>query len=158
MSTTSSRVNVGILLLFGVFSFSTALTAQTRAMPKTINILVQALDGRNGKPLAHQHLLVFTGLSSDAVKSHAEHSGLTTDKKGIGTLTIYSAETQWMQVWADGRILCQQDPNQNTFSIATIMSKGLATPNTCSGVVQEPTPGRLIVYARPAHFAEMAKQ
>jgi hypothetical protein len=117
------------------------LTAQNAGMVKTIDIVVQALDGRNGKPLANQHLLVFTGTSSNAVKSHAEHTGLTTDKDGVGTLTIYPAETQWIQVWADGRVLCQPEPNQSSFSVATIMSKGLATPNTCSALVREPTPG-----------------
>lgn len=137
---------------------TTILTAQTGATAKTIDIVVQALDGRNGKPLANQHLLVFTGLSGDAVKSHAEHTGLTTNKDGIGTLTIYPAETQWIQVWTDGRVLCQLDPNQGSFSVATIMSKGLSTPNTCSDYVREPTPSHFIIFARPARFTEKTRR
>ncbi len=153
-----SRLNVGMCLLAGVILSSGVAVAQRGAMAQTMVIVVQALDGRNGKPLANQHLLVFTGISSDAVKSHAEHTGLTTDKDGLGTLTIYPSETQWIQVWADGRVLCQQSPNQNSFSVATIMSKGLATPNTCSALVREPNPGHFIVFARPAHFTEKIKQ
>jgi hypothetical protein len=151
-------LNVGICFLVVVLLLSMTLMAQNGAIAKTTDIVVQALDGRNGKPLSNQHLLVFTGLTSDTVKSHAENTGLTTNKDGVGTLTIYPAETQWIQVWADGRILCQQEPNQSSFSVATIMSKGLATPNTCSAPAREPSPGHLIVFARPAHFTEKLKQ
>lgn len=153
-----SRSNLGVCLLAGLLLLSNVVFAQTRSREQPVNISVQALDGRNGKPLANQHLLVFTGASTNAVKSHAEHTGLTTDKDGLGTLTIYPSETQWIQVWADGRILCQDHPNQNSFSVATIMSKGLATPNTCSALAWEPTPGHFIVFARPAHFKEKMRE
>jgi hypothetical protein len=154
----NNSLNVGVCFLAGVLLSTGVAVAQRGAMAQTMDIAVQALDGRNGKPLANQHLLVFTGISSDAVKSHADHTGLTTDKNGLGTLTIYPCETQWIQVWADGRVLCQPDPNQISFSVARIMSKGLATPNTCSGLVREPTPGHFIVFARPAHLTEKLKQ
>ena len=58
-----------------------------------MNITVQVLDGRNGKPLADQHVLVFTGLSADAVKTHAQHTGVTTGKDGMGTLTLLSEKS-----------------------------------------------------------------
>lgn len=151
-------LNVGICFLAGVLLSSGAAVAQSRAMAQTTDIVVQALDGRNGKPLANQHLLVFTGASSDAVKSHAEHTGLTTNKNGLGSLRIYPSEAQWIQVWADGRVLCQPDPNQSSFSVTTIMSKGIAAPNTCSALVRTPTPGHFVVFARPARFTEKIKQ
>ncbi len=153
-----NRLCVGIYSVAGAFLFVAILTGQNGGVKKTIDIQVQAVDGRNGKPLAKQHLLVFTGISSDAVKSHAEHTGLTTNKDGLGTLTIYPAETQWIQVWADGRVLCQSDPNQNSFSVATIMSQGLTTANTCSRIARVPAPGQLVVFARPAHLMEKIKQ
>lgn len=153
-----SRWYLGAWFLVGVFMFSYVISAPAGGLEQPLNISVQALDGRNGKPLANQHLLVFTGASVDAVKSHAEHTGLTTDKNGLGTLTIYPSETQWIQVWADGRILCQDNPNQNSFSVATIMSKGLATPNTCGALTREPIPGQFIVFARPTHFKEKIRE
>jgi|GEM_PF-4697106 len=85
-----------VKILAGVFLLSTSA-----AVAQGINIAVQVLDGRNGKPLADQHVLVFTGLTSDAVKTHARHTGVTTDKDGMGTLTIYPGETQWLQVFTD---------------------------------------------------------
>lgn len=151
-------LKVAMCLLAGLLFWGSVVMGQNGAFAKSKEIVVQALDGRNGKPLANQHLLVFTGISGDAVKSHAEHTGLTTDKSGLATLTIYPSETQWIQVWADGRVLCQQDPNQNTFSVATITSKGLAAPNTCSALVRESTPGQFIIFARPAHFKEKLKE
>jgi hypothetical protein len=158
MTAMISCLNVGMCFLAGLFLFSNAVVGQTGVPAEAVNITVQALDGRNAKTLANQHLLVFTGASVDAVKSHAAHTGLTTDKNGLGTLTIYPSETQWIQVWADGRVLCQEDPNQNSFSVATIMSKGLATPNTCSVLAREPTPGHFIIFVRPAHFTGKIKQ
>ncbi len=61
--------------LVGLLMLSTTL-----ATAQTLDITVQVLDGRNGKPLADQHVLVFTGLSADAVKTHAQHTRVTTDK------------------------------------------------------------------------------
>jgi hypothetical protein len=153
-----NRLRLGMCSLGGLLLFGPVLGAQNAGMPRTIDIAVHALDGRNGKPLANQHLLVFVGSSGAAAKSHAEHTDLTTDKNGLGTLTIYPQETQWIQVWADGRILCYPDPNQSSFSVTTIMSNGVVTPNTCSEVMREPTPGHLIVFARPARFMEKMKQ
>ena len=153
-----NRLCVGICSVAGTFLFVAILTGQNGGVKKAVDIQVQAVDGRNGKPLEKQHLLVFTGISSDAVKSHAEHTGLTTDKDGLGTLTIYPAETQWIQVWADGRVLCQSDPNQSTFSVDIIISKGLTTPNTCSRIARVPAPGRFVVFARPARLTEKIKQ
>ena len=136
------------------------LSAQNADGAKSIDIVVQALDGRNGKPLGNQHLLVFTGLSSDAVKSHAAHTGLTTDKDGVGTLTLYPAETKMVQVSADGRVLCQYPTLMIFvgFSVLTIMSKRLATPNNCGPLVRVPKPGHFILFARPARLAEKLKQ
>ena len=108
----------------------------------------------NGKPLAHQRLLVFTGISREAVKTHAAHLELTTDEEGVATLSLDPAKTRWVQPSPDGRMLCQKDPNQGSFSIATIMSAGLATPNTCSSLVRESAPGRFIIFARQPTLTE----
>jgi hypothetical protein len=148
---------LGISALVGALLFSPLSKAQ-RMTDNSLDITVQVIDSRNGKPLADQHVLVFTGPSSDAVKTHAEHTDVTTDKNGIGTLTIYPGETQWLQVFPDRRIPCFPDPNHTSFRVSDIMSKGLVTPNNCSALVREPSPGHFIVFARPAHFMEKMKQ
>jgi hypothetical protein len=146
---------VSIYALVAALLCSTMMKAQT---DKTLAITVQVLDGRNGKPLADQHVLVFTGLSADAVKTHAQHTGVTTGKDGVGTLTIYPGETQWLQVFTDGHVPCFPDPNKASFSVSEIMSKGLVTPNDCSAQVQQASPGHFVIYARPAHFMEKMNQ
>mgnify|MGYP001548450220 CR=1 FL=1 len=160
---TSKWVEAGVnhlctCALAGVLLFGAMVKAQNAGMQKTLDIMVQVLDGRNGKPMADQHVLVFTGLSADAVKTHAQHTGVTTDKSGIGTLTIYPTEAQWLQVFTEGRVPCFPDPNKVSFSVSEIMSKGLVTPNDCSAHVQQASPGNFVIYARPTHFLEKIKQ
>ena len=113
---------LGIYALAGALFFSPFMTAQ-RITDKTLDITVQVLDGRNGKPLADQHVLVFTGLSSDAVKTHAQHTGVTTDKEGMGTITIYPGETQWLQVFTDGASLASPTPTRPASASATSCRK-----------------------------------
>ena len=60
----------------GVLFLGATIKAQNAEMEKTLDITMQVLDGRNGKALADQHVLVFTGLSSNAVKTHAAHTGV----------------------------------------------------------------------------------
>jgi hypothetical protein len=132
-------------------------TSQSSGAAKTINISVLVFDGRNGKPLGGQHVLVFTGQTSDSVKTHAQHADVTTDKNGIGKLTIYPTETHWLQVFTDARIPCYPDPNKISFSVSEILSKGLAATNSCSAIVKEFGPGQLIIFTRPAHFMEKMK-
>jgi len=153
-----NRLVVGVCSLVSMLLFGVAVRAQDARMGQPLNIRVQVLDGGNGKPLKGQHLLVFTGMSSDAVKTHAQHTGLVTDKAGIGTLMVYPSETRWLQVFADGRVLCYQNPNQKSFSVSEIMSKGLVTPNSCGALVLEASPGHLIIFARPAGFMEDMNQ
>jgi hypothetical protein len=149
---------IGICALAGVLLFGATKKTQSAGKGESLLITVQVLDGRNGKPLADQHVLVFTGISINAAKSHAAHTELTTEKTGAGTLTIYPAETQWLQVFTDGRVLCYPNPNQSSFSVSEIMSKGLATPNDCGALIKEPSAGRFIIFARPPRFMEKMKQ
>lgn len=153
-----NRLTVAACFLAAVLSSSSLSKAQTDGVPKNVDIAVQMLDGRNGKPIPNQRILVFVGGSSDAAKSHAEHTDLTTDKDGRGTLRVYPNQTQSIQVWADGRVLCYPDPNQRSFGIDTIVSIGIVTPNSCSGVMKDPAPGHLIIFVRPARFMEKMKR
>lgn len=153
-----NRLAFGLCFVAALFSSGSLSKAQTDGVPKSVDISVQVLDGRNGKPIPNQRVLVFVGGSSEAVKSHAEHTDLTTDKDGVGTLRVHPDQTQWIQVWADARVLCYPDPNQSSFSVDAIMSAGVVTPNSCSGVTKDPAPGHLIIFARPASFMEKMKR
>jgi hypothetical protein len=128
------------------------------AMAQDNRIVVQVVDGRNGKPLANQHLLVFAGESPEGVRLQKEHFQLVTDNDGLADLPIASGTVQWIQVWPDWHILCQKTPNREAFSVTEILSTGLSTPNACGSVRQELRPGHFVVFARPAHFWEKMHQ
>ena len=153
-----NRLAVGLCFAAAVFSSGSLSNAQTESVLARVNIAKQVLDGRNGKPIPNQRVLIFVGWSSEAAKSHAEHTDLTADKDGLGTLRVHQNQTKWIQVWADGRVLCYPDPDQSSFSVDTIMSTGIVTPNSCSGVTKDPAPGHLIIFARPAGFMEKMKR
>jgi len=141
-----------LCLLVTLVGIGTATLAQDR------QIVVQAMDGRNGKPLANQRLLIFGGDSPEAVRRHAKDYVLVTDKDGLATLTLAS-ETQWLQVWADWHVLCMTEPpNSKSFPVADIMTLGLNTPNTCGGALKKVAPGHLVVFARPMNFWEKMQE
>jgi hypothetical protein len=145
-------------LLAGALVICGVLSAQNVGMEKALKITVQVFDGRNGRPLADQRVLVFTGLSARAVNTHGTHTDVMTGKDGSAAVAIFPAETQWLQVFADGRVLCYPGPNQSTFRVETILSNGLATENTCGSLAKMPASGDFIVFARPAHFMERIKR
>lgn len=139
----------GLCLLLGLIGIGTAAMGQ--------QIVVQAVDARNGKPIANQHMLVFGGDSPEAVRQHENQYDLTTDKDGMATLTL-GPGTQWLQVWMDWHVLCQKEPNSRSFPVSDILASGVSTPNTCSSVSEKAAPGHLVVFARPAHFWEKMRQ
>lgn len=141
----------GLFLLLGLIGICTVAMGQDK------QIVVQAVDARNGKPIANQHLLVFGGDSPQAVEQHKSQYELTTDTDGVATLTLATG-TEWLQVWMDWHVLCQSEPNSKSFPVRDILASGLSTPNTCTSVSKEAAPGHLVVFARPAHLWEKMRQ
>lgn len=138
-----------LCLLVGLVGIGMAAIAEEK------QITVRAMDARNGKPLAKQHLLVFGGESEEAVRQHKKQYELVTDKDGLATLTL-PPETQFLQVRVDWHVLCQSESNSRSFSVADILASGLNT--TCSSEPQKAVPGHLVVFARPANFWERMRQ
>jgi hypothetical protein len=124
------------------------------AMAQENHIIVQVVDGRNGKPIANEHLVVFVGESPESVRELNRNFELVTNKEGLADLTIATHDIQWIQVSADWHVLCQSDPNSKSFSVGEILSTGLSTPNTGGSMTQKLTPGHFVVFARPMHFWE----
>ena len=141
----------GLCLLLGLIGIGTAAMGQDK------QIVVQAVDARNGKPITNQHVLVFGGDSPEAVRQHKSQYELMTDKDGLATLTLVPG-TQWLQVWMDWHVLCQSEPNSKSFPVRDILDSGLSTPNTCSSVSEKAAPGHLVVFARPERFWEKMRQ
>ena len=128
----------------------------TQAQTRTIE--VQAYNGKTGAPLAKQRLLVFAGASQQDAAFHQRNFDLTTDAGGEATLVLDSPQVQWVQVFADYLTLCQDTPNHQSFRVSEIISSGLSSPNTCGKLTRPNTPGKFIVFARPATFAEKMRR
>jgi hypothetical protein len=124
------------------------------AMAQVKEITLQAMDGKTGKLLANQRLLVFAGDTAEAATFHHQNFVLTTDDNGKAKLPIASTDTQWIQVWVDGLTLCQTKPNSLSFKVETIAALGLSAPNTCSPLAQAPKSGVFTVFARESTLVE----
>jgi hypothetical protein len=95
------------------------------ALPQTIRL--RAVNGKNGKPFAHQRLVVFGGGDADEVRFQKRAYDLKTDDDGLATLVIDDAAIRRIQVWVDFQHLCQSTPNFRSFGLAEIVSTGLNT-------------------------------
>ena len=126
------------------------------ALSQTIRL--RALNGKNGKLLAHQRLVVFAGGDADEVRLHKRVYDLKTDADGLATLLVDDAAIKRIQVWADFQHLCQSTPNFRSFDIGEIASTGLSTPNDCGSAPAKTEPGVLTVFARPRTWREIENQ
>ena len=138
-----------LLILFLIIA---ATSRPVIAQTKELNL--QALNGKNGKPLTNQRLLFFAGLTAEDARNHSISFAAVTNASGLATIQIDLAKVRYLQVFADSMTVCIQDPNHYTIASSEIMNTGGSTPNTCGTLHTPSAPGRLIVYAREATLRE----
>jgi hypothetical protein len=124
------------------------------SLAQATEIIIQALDGKSGKSLPHQRLLIFGGESAEAPRFHDTSFEAITDEEGLAKLSFDLAKTSWIQVWVDYRSLCQTKPNLNSFSVQNILATGASSPNNCKSLAQTTVPGRFVVYSRSSSIGE----
>ena len=117
-------------------------------------IKIEALDGRNGKPITDAHLVVFAGSTVEELREHSHHFDLRTDQNGNAELVLSSDSLKFVQVWVDGNTLCQSKSNSVSLSVEQALAKGLLAPNECGKLHISSAPGQLWVFARPATLRE----
>lgn len=116
------------------------------------DIKIHVIDGKSGKPIANEHLLVFEGDSVEAVKQHQHHVDLHTDSAGIAALP--NDDMHWLQVWVDWHRSCQSESEAAIYSVATIRQSGLVSSNTCGSFSQSVLPNELYLFVRRETFIE----
>jgi hypothetical protein len=121
---------------------------------QSVKLTVGAFDGKSGKPLSAQRLLVFVGKTQEDVSLHKQSLSVTTGKDGLAVLNIDDSQDQWIQVLVDFHTLCQAIPRAPSLSVREIVANGLSTPNTGGSFKQETLPNRLNVYARSPTLRE----
>ena|SRR5216683_4342690 len=148
----AGRMACKIGLLVAIISVGMTSMAQQ----KTITIYV--LDGKSGKPISGEHLLVTEGDSLEEVRQQKNHYDLRTDAQGKATMPVASNVNSQIQVWVDFHVLCQKTPNAGSFSVNEIMERGMSTPNNCGSVSVESGPGKFFVFARKPTFWEKMRR
>jgi hypothetical protein len=118
------------------------------------DVTIRLVNGKSGKPMEHERLLVFFGSSPQDVRFHKGSIDLHTDSKGEATLPSNESTFLYFQAFVDLRTLCQKNPNDRSFAVADILRDGEQTPNTCGKVAIPKTPGTFVIYARPATLRE----
>jgi hypothetical protein len=148
--TSMNKVLIATLLLAAAVLFSPSIFSQT--------ITLKAVNGKNGKPLPKQRLLVFAGSTSDEVRIHKYSYDLTTNNAGIAILVLDRANINRIQVWADFKTLCQSTPNLRSYGVSEIITTGVSTPNDCASFSDNAVPGQLVIFARPRTLREISEE
>jgi hypothetical protein len=138
------------LLLAAAVLFSPSAFCQT--------ITLKAVNGKNGKPLPKERLLVFAGSTPDEVRFHKYSYDLTTNDAGVATLVVDHEDIKRIQVWADFQHLCQSTPNLRSYGLSEIVATGLSTPNDCGSFSDNVVAGQLVIFARPRTRREISEQ
>lgn len=138
--------------------FATPLQAQALNVGDASSVTVRIVDGRNGKPVKHQRVIVFMGYSPIEAMAHGSHVNIVTDADGASLLAFRSPKNVWLQFFVDGMMLCYSDPNKAAVSADSIMSDGVVMENDCGAHVLARIPGRVVIFARPATFMEKMRR
>jgi hypothetical protein len=116
-------------------------------------VVVQLLNGRNGKPIAKARVYIILGDPKDqqlqSIFTNAE-----------GELQFEAGGAKTFQVRPVGEVSCGEQPIGvpiRDYSIDRIMDSGLVTKNDCGSQVLEPRRGRLLYIVRPATWWELFK-
>jgi hypothetical protein len=111
-------------------------------------ITVRILTGKGGQPLAHLHLILVGGYDRSDMHDQLFREEALTDARGQARLSNQMANLPWLQVWVNGKPLCQSNPRKASFSVELIRRDGLSTPNHCGPVMVEDAPGVFNVFVK----------
>jgi hypothetical protein len=148
---------IACMTAFTLVAFSREVTGQDAVSTESpiVRVTIVVLDGRNGKPMKNQQLLMDTGPFLENAFVRNPHLETRTDRNGIAIINLDTSRAGWILVAPDFRALCNAGPTTYRSSLDLIVSRGLSMPNDCGKASgREPRPGELIVYARPLRFRE----
>ena len=150
---TKTKRSRNLIVLFSltcavVFAFVSGVQAQEGGLT------IHAIDGRTGKPIKNEHLVVSVGATETRALGGWKNINLTTDDNGVAVLSADDAHSPFIQVWVDFHAQCQNAPSTSFFKVVEIQKSGVNAGNLCGKITREVTPGNFVVFARPATFWE----
>jgi hypothetical protein len=139
------------------FAFACLLALTLSATAQTTTLHIHVLDGTTGKPVAQQRLLIAGGATMDQLEHEPLHFDATTDAAGTAALSLDPATMTLLQLYPDFMKSC--GPGLQSFSVATVLSRGYTAANTCSETTfwVDTKPGELTYFIRkPGLHEKMA--
>jgi hypothetical protein len=129
-------------------------SAQQTSVPEAVanKIIVQLLDGKNGKPIKRESPNIWLGNAKDPTNPQ-------TDSKGEILLEIGQVKPKEIKLSGNYYVDCRLRGNRRAamnvkYSLNEVVSKGIVTENDCGKSRVDPIPGRLVLYLRPMTFVE----
>ena len=124
-----------------------------RASAQTAPLRVQILNGKTGRPLANQKIVV---MGRDGVPAHAAHEFGTemTDGEGYAALPELNTPLTEVRVFVESHLPCSKT-GKHDFSLAKVRVSGVVSENVCRPrITMYPQAGTLIFYVRDETFIE----
>jgi hypothetical protein len=120
-------------------------------MTSAQTLRVQILNGKNGKPVANEHVNLFRTGDFGDLTGDRDVRGFTTDADGVITTSDISPDIHSFLVSVDWHRQCNENEkvNRTAFSLPQIFSNGIVSKNSCKAKVQRPAePGTLVLFVR----------
>ena len=118
---------------------------------------VQILNGKNGKPVANEHVNLFRTGNFGDLAGDRNVRGFKTDADGVITTSDISPDIHSFLVSVDWHRQCNENEKVNriAFSLPEILSKGVLSENSCKAKLRRSAePGTLILFVRDETFFE----
>ncbi len=122
------------------------------------SIAVHILNGRNGQPLGHLHLILIAGYNQQDMRDQFWREEVISDAHGQVRLSNQMENLPWLQVWVGKKKLCQAKPRTASFSVDLIRRDGLSAPNHCGMATVEDAPGVFAVFVKGSRSASKHKR
>jgi hypothetical protein len=113
-------------------------------------IAVRVLDGKDGKPQAHAHVMLAGGYDKRDLGLGLWREEALTDSNGMVRLSNALTNLPLIRVRVLTRHGCEPDSDQAAFSLERIRRDGLSTANRCGTAVATDAPGVFTVFVKPA--------
>jgi hypothetical protein len=144
----------------------TSISGRAQA-DRSITILM--LDSQSGKPIATSELQIWTGkslasaktagISPHYVKPRADSTAEKTFADGENVFSVHAqyGPANWGYVNCDG-LKDHSHNGERWYSIAEVLSSGIAAPNHCSRQKAVAKPGQFVFFVRQPTFWEKFQQ
>ena len=131
----------------GIVALAASSNSQSEIFPNVHSqpIVIQIVDGRDGKPLAHARLSLVAGYTRRDLHLQLWHEEAFTDDQGRARMSSAMEDLPILQVEVAKGHLCA-DSHATTVSVEQIRRDGLSTPNRCGTVTAGDSPGVFTVF------------